>query len=60
METQALDFVLASPQEKLDVPVYMKIPLGIDIENGSKEKYLISLSPRLMDSNSQALTDMNA
>ena len=47
METQALDFVLASPQEKLDVPVYMKIPLGIDIENGSKEKYLISLKPSL-------------
>ena len=43
LETQALDFVLAFPQAKLDVPVYMKIPPGIDIENGSKDKYLISL-----------------
>ena len=31
LETQALDFVLAFPQAKLDVPVYMKIPPGIDI-----------------------------
>ena len=37
LETQALDFVLAFPQEKLDFPVYMKIPPGIDIENGSKD-----------------------
>ena len=41
LETQALDFVLTFPQEKLDVPVYMKIPPGIDIENGSKDEYLI-------------------
>ena len=31
LETQALDFVLEFPQAKLDVPVYMKIPPGIDI-----------------------------
>ena len=43
LETQELDFVLAFPQAKLDVPVYMKIPPVIDIENGSKDKYLISL-----------------
>ena len=43
LETQALDFVLALPQEKLDVPVYMKIPPRIDIANGSKDEYLISL-----------------
>ena len=41
LETQALDFVLAFPQAKLDVPVYMKIPPGIDVENGSKYEYLI-------------------
>ena len=47
LETQALDFVLTSPQAKLDVPVYMKIPPGIDIENGSKDEYLISLKSSL-------------
>ena len=43
LETQALDFVIAFPQAKLDVPVYMKIPPGINNENGSKDEYLISL-----------------
>ena len=43
LETQALDFVLAFPQAKLDVPVYTKIPSGINIANGSKDEYLISL-----------------
>ena len=33
LETQALYFVLAFPQAKLDVPVYMNIPPGIDIGN---------------------------
>ena len=47
LETQALDFVLAFLQAKLYVPVYMKIPPGIDIENGSKDEYLISLKSSL-------------
>ena len=47
METQAIDSVLASPQSELDVPVYMKIPPGIDIANGSKDEYLISLKSSL-------------
>ena len=47
LETQALDFVLTFTQAKLDVPVYMKIPRGIDIENGNKNKYLISLKSSL-------------
>ena len=38
LETQALDFVVVFTQAKLDVPVYMKIPPGIDIENGSKDE----------------------
>ena len=37
LETQALDFVLTFTKAKLEVPVYMKIPPGIDIENGSKD-----------------------
>ena len=47
LKTQALDFVSAFPQAKLDVPVYIKIPTGIDIENGSKDEYLISLKSSL-------------
>ena len=47
LETQALYFVLALPQANLDVPVYMNIPPGIDIENGSKYEYLISLKSSL-------------
>ena len=47
LETQALDFVLKFPQAKLDVPVYMKIPPGIDIENGNKFEYLISFKSSL-------------
>ena len=47
LETQAIDFVLAFPQAKLYVPVYMKLPPGINIENGSKDEYLISLKSSL-------------
>ena len=47
METKTLDFVLAFPQAKLDVLVYMKIPPGIDIANVSKDEYLISLKSSL-------------
>ena len=31
METQAIDFVLAFPQDKLDVPVYMYVPAGMQL-----------------------------
>ena len=41
LETQELDFVLAFTQAKLDVPVYMNIPPVIDIENVSKDDYLL-------------------
>ena len=47
LETQALDFVIAFPQAELDVPMYMKIPPGINIANGSKDEYLISLKSSL-------------
>ena len=47
LETHALDFVLTLPQAKLDVSVYTKIPPGINIENGSKDEYLISLKSSL-------------
>ena len=32
LETRAIDFVLAFPQADLDVPVYMELPAGMEIE----------------------------
>ena len=31
LESQVIDFVLAFPQADLDVPIYMEIPLGMQI-----------------------------
>ena len=47
LDTQALVFVFAIPQAELDVPVYMKLPPGIDVANRSKDEYLISLKSSL-------------
>ena len=33
LESKAIDFVLAFPQADLDVPVYMEIPMGMEIPN---------------------------
>ena len=32
LDTQAIDFVLAFPQAELEVPVYMELPAGMDLE----------------------------
>jgi hypothetical protein len=48
LETQALDFVLAFPQADLDVPVFMKLPPGIDVgKDAQKDAYVISLKSSL-------------
>ena len=31
LDTQAIDFVLAFPQDELEVPVYMELPAGMDL-----------------------------
>jgi hypothetical protein len=36
LESKAIDFVLAFPQAELDVPVFMELPIGMDVA-GSKE-----------------------
>ena len=38
LESQAIDFALAFPQAELDVPVYMELPMGIEVENSNGEK----------------------
>eukprot|EP00956_Cyclotella_meneghiniana_P017113 scaffold27601_cov69-Cyclotella_meneghiniana.AAC.2 len=35
LETKALEFVLAFPQEDLDTPVYMELPIGVSYDRGN-------------------------
>ena len=37
LDTQAIDFVLAFPQAKLEVPVYMELPAGMDLADHGKD-----------------------
>ena len=36
LDTKAIDFVLAFPQAKLVVPVYMELPVGMDLASHGK------------------------
>ena len=49
LDTQAFDFVLAFPQAKLEVPVYMELPAGMDLAGQGKNssKYLLKLKQSL-------------
>ena len=49
LDTQAIDFVLAFPQAKLGVPVYMELPAGMDLAGHGKDssKYLLKLKRSL-------------
>ena len=48
LESRAIDFVLAFPQADLDVPVYMEIPLGMEIPNATHEReYVLLLKKNL-------------
>ena len=38
-----IDFALAFPQAELDVPVYIKLPSGMSIEEGYLGEYVIEL-----------------
>ena len=37
LDTQEIDFVLAFHQAELEVPVYMELPAGMDIEGHLKD-----------------------
>ena len=45
LDTHAIYFVLAFPQDELEVPVYMELPVGMDLEGHGKDisKYLLKL-----------------
>ena len=38
LETKAIDFVLAFPQADLDVPVYMEIPMGMQVPGSNYDR----------------------
>jgi hypothetical protein len=42
---KCIDFVLAFPQAKLDIDIFMELPIGIDSHEGTqKNMYLVSTS----------------
>jgi len=49
LDSRAIDFVLAFPQAELDVPVYMELPIGMEIpgSEGNRKMYLLSLKSSL-------------
>ena len=49
LESRAIDFVLAFPQADLDVPVYMELPLGMEVSgnNGERKQHLLLLRKSL-------------
>merc|ERR1712102_12315 len=49
LDTKAIDFVLAFPQADLEVPVYMELPAGMDLQGKgeSSSKYLLKLTKSL-------------
>ena len=49
-ETQVVDFVLAFPQAKLDIPVYMYLPAGMQlcgIPDDAHQMYILKLEQSL-------------
>eukprot|EP00957_Ditylum_brightwellii_P178546 13600462-Ditylum_brightwellii.AAC.1 len=45
LPTECIDFALAFPQAKLDIDVFMELPIGIDPPNGANPKaYVLKLN----------------
>eukprot|EP00957_Ditylum_brightwellii_P140542 10707434-Ditylum_brightwellii.AAC.1 len=38
LPTECIDFILAFPQAKLDIDVFMELPIGVDPPNGASPK----------------------
>ncbi len=49
LDSKAIDFVLAFPQAKLDVDIWMYLPIGFQVEtdNESKQSNLLKLNKSL-------------
>ena len=46
LETKSIDFVQAFPQADLDIPVWMELPWGFNVDGG-KSKYVLKLNQNL-------------
>ena len=47
LPVKSIDFVLAFPQSKLDVPIFMELPPGFETQYGQKGEYIIKLKKSL-------------
>lgn len=47
LQTRSIDFVLAFPQADLDVPVFMELPMGMEIPGSKKGEYVLELKKSL-------------
>lgn len=47
LPVKSIDFVLAFPQSELDVPIYMELPVGFDVQTGQRGEYVIQLKKSL-------------
>ena len=44
LPSKCIDFVLAFPQAKLDIDIFMELPIGIDSHEGNSKEYVLSLN----------------
>ena len=47
LPVKSIDFVLAFPQSKLDVPIFMELPAGFEVQCGQRGEYVIELKKSL-------------
>ena len=47
LPAQSIDFTLAFPQAKLNVPVYMEVPVGMDVQGAQPRTHVIKLKRSL-------------
>lgn len=56
LPTRSVDFVLAFPQADVDVPIYMELPVGMDLHNANKSEYVLKLNKNLYGLKQASLT----
>eukprot|EP00957_Ditylum_brightwellii_P148690 11320339-Ditylum_brightwellii.AAC.1 len=44
LPSKCIDFVSAYPQAKLDIDIFMELPIGIDLHKGNSKEYVLSLN----------------
>ena len=56
LPTRSVDFVLAFPRADVDVPIYMELPVGMDLDEGNKRDYVLKLNKNLYGLKQASLT----